>query len=158
MRAPYQSEPVDIAKLARDTVAFLSHELEHARVTVCIDAGKAPCVVEGDRVQLQQVVFNILLNAQQALAQSDVEERAITVTLRADGDWAVATIDDNGPGIPSGDVERVFESFRSTKSYGMGIGLSVCRSIVQRHGGQLSASNLPGGGARFQIRLPVAAD
>ncbi|MEE3627547.1 ATP-binding protein [Nitrospirillum sp. BR 11752] len=158
VRAPFQTEPVDIAKLARDTVAFLSHELEHARVAVCIDAGKAPCVVEGDRVQLQQVVFNILLNAHQALVQSDTADRAITVTLRADGDWVTATIDDNGPGIPSGDLERVFESFHSTKSHGMGIGLSVCRSIVQRHGGQLSASSLPAGGARFQIRLPVAVD
>ncbi|TWB71850.1 PAS domain S-box-containing protein [Nitrospirillum amazonense] len=157
IKAPFHVEPVDLAKLARDTVAFLSHELGRGRVAVRIDVADRPCSVEGDRVQLQQLLFNILLNAHQALEQGAIAHPAITVTLRGENDHIVVTIDDNGPGIPVEDLGRVFDSFRTTRSDGMGIGLSVCRSIVLRHGGNLSAGNLPAGGARFTIRLPVVA-
>ncbi|MEA1648034.1 ATP-binding protein [Nitrospirillum sp. BR 11164] len=157
IRAPFHTERVDLAKLVRDTVAFLSHELENARVAIRINAGQEVHAVEGDRVQLQQLVFNIILNAHQALETHNGADRRITITLRPDGGNVVTTIDDNGPGIPPGDLQHVFESFRTTKSNGMGIGLSVCRSIVERHGGQLMASNLPDGGARFLFRLPTAA-
>lgn len=154
-RAPFHTEPLDLAKVARETIAFLAHELEISGVEVRLSAAKALPIVEGDRVQLQQLIFNLVLNAQQAMMGVKTPEPRVTIRLRALDGGVSAIIEDNGPGIDEGDLERVFESFRSTRSDGLGIGLSVCRSIVDRHGGQLSVRNLEGGGASFALWLPA---
>lgn len=154
-RAPFHTEVLDLAKVARETIAFLSHELEINGVDVRLTAVRALPSVEGDRVQLQQLIFNLVLNAQQAMIGAKTAEPRVTIRLRALDQGVSAIIEDNGPGIDEGDLERVFESFRTTRSDGLGIGLSVCRSIVDRHGGQLSVRNLDAGGASFAFWLPA---
>ena len=116
-------------------------------------------VVVADEIHLQQVILNLLRNAMEAvqLPQPGVRKE-ITVDVGREGAEAVSVrVADRGAGIPEGDLERVFESFYSTKPSGLGIGLAICRKLIEAHGGALWASHNPGGGARFQFTLPVAA-
>ena len=157
-RAPFRTEALDLARIIQETLAFLAHELELSHVEVqLVSAGALP-LVEGDRVQLQQLIFNLVLNAQQAMVAARTVEPRVTIRLQPADDGVSAVVEDNGPGIPGDNVEKVFESFNSSRSDGLGIGLSICRSIVDRHGGHLSASNLPAAGARFAIWLPARGE
>ena len=114
--------------------------------------------VWANRVQLQQVISNLVMNALDAMRE--VVDRPRQLRLRAqldDPDAVVLTVEDSGPGIAPGDVERVFDAFFSTKTSGLGLGLSICRSIVEAHGGRLWATpNLPHG-TKFHVQLPTTA-
>jgi signal transduction histidine kinase len=112
--------------------------------------------VSGDRVQLQQVLLNLLINGCDAMGDA-VTQRDITVRSESALARGVRiSVADNGTGIPSEDLEHIFEPFVTTKPQGLGLGLAVCRSIVRSHNGQLSAANNPSGGATFTIELPAA--
>jgi C4-dicarboxylate-specific signal transduction histidine kinase len=115
--------------------------------------------IEGDRVQLQQVLLNLVINAIEAVGEVNDGVRDVTVTsARAEPGWLRVTLRDSGPGLSPGSVERVFTSFYTTKPNGLGMGLSICRSIIEAHGGRLWASpNVPCG-AIFQFAVPVHAD
>jgi signal transduction histidine kinase len=106
---------------------------------------------------LQQVIVNLAINAIQAMAQAGSAPRVVTIgTSMASNGRIAIKVEDTGPGIASEALERLFESFFTTKTTGMGIGLPICRSIVEAHGGEISASNRhPGSGARFAILLPA---
>jgi signal transduction histidine kinase len=111
--------------------------------------------VRGDRVQLQQVFANLAVNALQAMADHG-ERRLIIRTAQTEPKTIYAEVEDTGLGIPAGQLHHLFQSFFTTKKGGMGIGLAICRSIVESHGGRLGATNLPGGrGARFHFTLPT---
>jgi two-component system sensor kinase FixL len=110
----------------------------------------------GDRVQLQQVMLNLLLNACEAMSTRTSAERTLTVSTALDGDGLVLTsIADRGNGIPPDVADRLFEPFFTTKSQGLGLGLSICRSIIDAHGGQLWADNNADRGATFTFALPA---
>ncbi len=112
--------------------------------------------VRGDRVQLQQVVLNLTLNGLEALAASSPDERRLRVRTRAnDARGVELVVSDTGPGIPEQLLPRLFESFFTTKPEGLGLGLSIVRSIVEAHGGGIRAENEAGGGASFRVVLPV---
>ena len=119
--------------------------------------GLAP--VQGDRVQLQQVVLNLILNAVEAMSSVEVEARELLITTEQNqtGDVLVA-VRDSGPGIDPKHIERVFEAFFTTKSSGVGMGLSICRSIIDAHGGRLWADVNEPRGAAFQFTLPSAEE
>ena len=114
-----------------------------------------PCI-DADRIQLQQVILNLLRNSMEAMEGVDRSNRAITVRafLQQDGSLTVA-IRDTGSGITSGEVERVFEPFYTTKAEGTGMGLAISRTIIEAHGGWLSAQANPNGGSTFEFTLPV---
>ena len=112
--------------------------------------------VRGDRIQLQQVILNLIVNAMDAMSGVPRTGRRITVSTARDADSAEVSVSDAGPGIPSEMLTQVFDPFFTTKPHGMGMGLSIARTIVEAHGGQLSAANRQGGGAIFYIRLPLA--
>jgi signal transduction histidine kinase len=101
--------------------------------------------------------LNLIVNAMDAMSGMPTAERRITVSTARDGNSAGLSVSDVGPGIPSEKLKEVFEPFFSTKPKGMGMGLSIARTIVEAHGGQLSAQNQAGHGAAFHIRLPLAA-
>ena len=156
-RAP---EPVPLAldALVHEAVQFLQHELraQHAQLRLQL-APNLPAV-QGDRVQLQQVIVNLVVNALQAMAQAGSPRRELRVetALTAAGEVELAVLD-SGPGIAAEHLDRLFESFFSTKANGMGLGLPVCRSIIEAHGGRLLASNRDDDcGARFVVTLPTA--
>jgi signal transduction histidine kinase len=111
--------------------------------------------VQGDRVQLQQVVLNLILNAVEAMSSVDVGARELLIsTEQNETNGLDAAVCDSGPGIDPEHIERVFEAFYTTKSSGVGMGLSICRSIIDAHGGQLWAEANKPRGAVFQFTLP----
>ena len=111
--------------------------------------------VRGDRIQLQQVLVNLMVNAGQAMAEQSGPRIVTVSSALADGNSLSITVNDTGPGIPQDDLPRLFDPFFTTKHGGMGMGLAICRTTVESHGGQLSADSTPGSGATFRLILPV---
>ncbi|WP_428679447.1 two-component system sensor histidine kinase NtrB [Reyranella sp.] len=153
--------PLDLTEVAEETVQLVERELRAQGVQLSADlpAGLPP--VDGDRVQLQQVLLNLLLNAIQALGTVPPERRTISVRVQRGareslGDAIVVTVEDSGAGIAEADLAHLFDAFFTTRSDGMGMGLSISRSIVEAHGGRIEAANRPEGGASFRVCLPVA--
>lgn len=148
--------PLDLNEAVAQAVNFVRHDTDEKAITVSLDLAADLPRVLGDRVQLQQIVVNLLVNSMQALMLVSTDRPEIQIASRLDeqGDVAV-TVRDTGPGIPDADLERVFDGFFTTKSEGMGIGLAICQSIATTHGGAIAAANHPRGGALFTIRLPA---
>jgi C4-dicarboxylate-specific signal transduction histidine kinase len=141
--------------VVEDVMVFLGPELRHQAVDATLDLSAGLPFVRGDRVQLQQVFSNLAINALQAMADHG-ERRLIIRTAQIEPKTIYAEEEDTGPGISAGQLHHLFQSFFTTKKGGMGVGLAICRSIVESHGGRLGATNLPGGrGARFHFTLPA---
>ena len=149
---------LDLNAVVSDVVRLVSSDAVIRRVSLKFDADTATPVVSGGRVELQQVVLNLIMNAMDAVAGEPPASRLVSVQTRAQPDTSqvLLTVLDSGPGIAPQTEERVFEPFYSTKPSGMGIGLSVARSIVRSHGGTICAFNADEG-ARFELRLPLAS-
>jgi signal transduction histidine kinase len=111
--------------------------------------------VSADRVQLEQVILNLFMNAAEAMSSSSDRERVVYVrSEKHDGNGAVISVEDSGTGIEPEDVNRIFEAFFTTKAEGMGMGLSICRSIVESHGGRIVVIKGVPHGSVFQVILP----
>lgn len=147
-------DSVLLAPLSAATLEVLSRELQARGVAIVVDVADDLPPVCGDRVQIQQVLMNLLLNAAQAMAETPAGERGLRLEARVDGPDVAVQIRDRGCGIPD-DAESLFAPFFTTKVTGLGMGLSICRSIIERHGGQLAAANNPEGGATFTFRVPI---
>ncbi|KRR28090.1 ATPase [Bradyrhizobium lablabi] len=155
-RAPFEAREIDLNQTVGETLDLVS-SLAHARgVTVESVLSAAPLPVKGDRIQLQQVLLNLVMNAADAMAYLDKPQRRIVVRTARDRDFAEIEIADHGPGIPAGKLAEIFEPFYTSKPSGMGMGLSIARTIVEAHDGEISAENRGGEGALFRIRLPLA--
>ena len=111
--------------------------------------------VDGDRVQLQQVVLNLLLNAIEAMGSVEGAPRELLISTKQDHTGVLVAVRDSGPGLDPSHLERVFDAFHTTKSNGMGMGLSICRSIIDAHGGRLWAEANKPRGTIFQFTLPA---
>jgi PAS domain S-box-containing protein len=149
-------QPLDLNDVTREVLGLARSELIERHVTV--DTRLAPDLpsVRGDRVQLQQVMLNLVLNACEAMSSRTPAERTLTVSTARDGNGFVLTaIADRGTGIPPDAADRLFEPFFTTKSQGLGLGLSICRSIIDAHGGRLWADNNADQGATFTFALPA---
>jgi hypothetical protein len=114
--------------------------------------------IHGDRVQLQQVVLNLLLNAVEAMGSTEAEARELLISTEQDHRGALVAVRDSGPGLDPSHLERVFDAFYTTKSSGMGMGLSICRSIIEAHRGRLWAEANEPRGAIFQFILPAVQE
>jgi C4-dicarboxylate-specific signal transduction histidine kinase len=108
----------------------------------------------GDRIQIQQVLLNLVLNAMDAVSDAPEERRAVVVAVRAGAHGVGISVRDRGHGIAPEHLPRLFESFFTTKHRGMGLGLSITRTLVEAHGGRIRAENNPDGGSVFQVELP----
>lgn len=113
--------------------------------------------VLGDRVQLEQVVFNLLTNALHAARQTAQREGRVLVRTASDGEAVEVSVWDNGPGLLPESRQRMFEPFFTTKREGLGLGLAICQTIVEDHGGRIWAEPVPDGGLQLRLRLPLAA-
>jgi PAS domain S-box-containing protein len=152
-------DPVELGlnEIVQESLLFVRHEVEMRSVRVTTSCARGLPSVIGDRIQLQQVIVNMLINAVQAVESCDEPRREIAIaTSTNDRGDLLCTVGDRGPGIASDHLDRIFEGFFTTKAAGMGIGLALCRSIIAAHGGDVSASNRPGGGAEFRVVLPRA--
>ena len=149
------SESLDLNEVTREVVALSLSELERNKVTVRTElAGELP-QVQGDRVQLQQVILNLLLNASDAMSGVDDRPRQMVIkTERDEQDRVRLSVRDTGVGIEPQGMDRLFDAFYTTKSSGMGIGLSVSRSIIESHKGRLWATPKDGPGATFSFSIP----
>ena len=152
-RAPERSK-VSINDIVQESLQFIRHELRAKGVTTSTHLVDAMPDVLGDRTQLQQVIVNLSMNAIQAMHASSAKTLEIATTLA--GTVVAVTVDDTGPGVGPGDHEKLFESFYTTKPDGMGMGLPICRSIIEAHGGTIRIDTSPSGGARFSFALPAA--
>jgi PAS domain S-box-containing protein len=157
-RAPVR-EHVDLNETVREVLALSTAELQRARVTLRTDLrGDLPPVI-GDRVQLQQVILNLLLNAAEAMSEVEDRARELTIGTGMSGDEIVRlSVRDAGPGVTPEFAEKLFQPFETTKPTGMGIGLSISRTIVESHGGVLSATPNEGPGATFAFTIPAGAE
>jgi signal transduction histidine kinase len=127
-------------------------------VSVQTQLADALLPVQGDRVQLQQVVLNLILNAVEAMGSVEAEARELLIRTEHDDAGVLVTVRDSGPGIDPTHLKRVFEPFYTTKSGGTGMGLSICRSIIDAHGGRLWAESNRPPGTVFQFTLPNTAN
>ncbi|SOE83666.1 PAS domain S-box-containing protein [Burkholderia sp. YR290] len=158
-KTPARRELLAVNDAIREVIGLTRGEASRQRVSICADLERDLPDVEGDRVQLQQVIMNLMMNAVDAMSDSSDDARELTITTCACGPRCVRiTVSDTGPGIDSANVERLFEPFFTTKAYGMGMGLSICRSIVEAHGGTLRAFANEPHGAVFQFELSGADD
>jgi PAS domain S-box-containing protein len=155
-RAPQQTA-LALHDVIAESMLFLRHELQSKGVSVSLELAPALPQVTGDRTQLNQVIVNLVINAVQAIVQSDAARRSIVIrTALSDPETVRCVIEDSGPGIDPTHLPRLFDSFFTTKDTGMGMGLSICRSIIEAHDGHIEADNMSAlGGARFSFALPA---
>jgi C4-dicarboxylate-specific signal transduction histidine kinase len=149
-------ERVDLNELVQGTLELLKSELLMRRIVAVTDLSPGLPPVEADPVQLQQVLLNLVVNAADAMASLEPEQRKLTIRTAAAGADVRLSVVDNGKGIDPASLDTMFDAFTTTKPHGMGMGLAICRSIVAMHQGTIIAANNPGGGAALHVDLPIA--
>jgi C4-dicarboxylate-specific signal transduction histidine kinase len=146
---------LSLEEVIREALVFLNTEIKAQRTAVSLDLTPGLPQLFGDRTQLQQVVVNLTVNALQAMSATNRRALIIRAGMQMSG-FLVGSVEDSGPGLNAADIDRVFDSFFSSKESGMGMGLSISRAIVETHGGRIMADNNSElGGARFRFTLPV---
>jgi C4-dicarboxylate-specific signal transduction histidine kinase len=149
----------NINEIAREVQALVDHEAQRKGVSVRADFAAELPPVRGDRVQLQQVLINLLMNGIDAMAGVDHTDRDLKlITSHKQPDQILVAVEDRGVGINPADLEQIFKAFHTTKSGGMGMGLAISRSIIQDHGGRLWAEPNRRGGAVFKFTLPISRE
>jgi signal transduction histidine kinase len=150
--------PVDLNSIAAEVLQSLRAELSEKHVTVNSQVASGLPLVEGNRGQLYQVIFNLVRNAIEAMDTVNFSSRKLLLSTQRSGRDAVALgVQDSGPGVDARQLDRIFDAFVTTKANGMGLGLAICRTIVLRHSGQLTVSSDGKSGAFFQLVLPASS-
>ncbi len=156
-RNKLDTQPVEVTELVSDVVAMVRADALARQSRLEIDVPNSLPRVCGDRVQLQQVLLNLILNGLDSLQGTSRDDRLVRLSARLDETQTVEiTVSDSGQGIPTEKLQRVFDPFFTTKTKGMGMGLPISRNIIEAHSGRLWAENNRGGGAIFRFTLPVA--
>jgi PAS domain S-box-containing protein len=150
---------LDVNRVIDDVIALIRREINVHGVSLRLDLGSSLPPVDGDRIQLQQVVMNLLMNGIQAMSPVTGRRRELRIRSREHGsDQILVAVDDSGTGIESENVDQVFNAFFTTKPDGLGMGLSICRSIIEQHGGRIWVSRNAGPGSTFQFTLPASRE
>ena len=155
-RRPVESGLIDLSLLAAEAISLVRPDADTRKVRLSFEPVPSLPPVPGDRIQLQQVLLNLLLNALDAVKESASDNRLVTVRLRAEDRHVEVAVSDTGHGIPADKLAHIFEPFFTTKPNGLGMGLPISCRIIEAHGGRLWAENNLGGGATFLFCLPVA--
>ena len=154
-----QKVPLDVNEVVNEVITLLHHELFSHGMSLRMELAPALGLVLGDRIQLQQVILNLVINGiDEVQPVTDRPRELVIRTLQEEVHQMLVTVSDCGVGFAAENADRLFDPFFTTKSGGMGMGLSICRSIVESHGGRLSASSNVGPGATFQFSLPMHQD
>jgi len=153
-KAPPRKDLFDVNDAINEVIALARSEAGENGVSIQTRLTVGLSSVQGDRVHLQQVVLNLILNAVEAMSAVDGVRELLISSEQSQSDGVLVAVRDSGPGIDPGRLERVFEAFYTTKSRGIGMGLSICRSIIEAHGGRLWAAANEPRGAIFQFILP----
>ena len=157
-RTAVPREPCDLTGIVHEVLSLVGPELRRQGIALqTVLTPELPLVI-GDRIQLQQVLLNLLVNAAEAMRETQPEQRRVVVRSmverRDDEVWAVLAVQDAGVGFKELEESRLFEAFYTTKPNGLGMGLSISRSIVERHEGRLWGTANPDRGATFHVALP----
>src|SRR6266700_2992468 len=156
-KAPPRKDRVDVNEAINEVIVLARNEITTNGVSIQTRLAEALLPVQGDHVQLQQVVLNLILNAVEAMSTVEAGPRELLISTEHNQTGGVlVSVRDSGPGIDPDHLDTVFEAFYTTKSSGVGMGLSICRSIVDAHGGHLWADTNEPRGAVFQFNLPTA--
>jgi signal transduction histidine kinase len=148
--------PLDINDVTREVIALVQRELASHQVSLRMELAHTLPMILGDRVQLQQVIINLAMNSMEAMQSVTDRPRELVIRSREnEAQQVLLSVTDCGVGMPTESADRLFDAFFTTKSSGMGMGLSICRSIIEAHGGRISASGHEGPGATFQLVLPL---
>src|SRR5262249_3356678 len=155
-KAPPQKDPLEINAAIREVVELTRGEAVKNGVRVRVDLAEGLPLVQGDRVQLQQVILNLILNGIEAMTGVGEGSRELSIsTSKDDAKGVLVAVIDNGPGLAAKALQQIFAAFYTTKPGGLGLGLSICRSIIEAHDGRLWASTNKGQGASLQFALPA---
>ena len=158
-RTEWSPVPIDANTIVRDVGVLLASDALLRNVSVSLDFASEPLIVSGNKIDLEQVLLNVMTNAMDAVGDRPEGQRLVTVQTRRNGDGLVEiVVHDRGAGLPAGAEDQIFEPFVTTKPTGMGMGLAVARSLVDDHGGKIRAANHPSGGAVVTISLPIAEE
>ena len=151
---------VDVNNVIRIVERIAHGDANLHKVTVHLDLASDVPAIKGDGVQLQQVILNLMLNAFSAMSGNGVAaaRRLVVRTSSIDESNVLVEVQDSGTGIVAEKLESIFDPFVTSKPEGLGMGLSICRSIIERHGGKISAANNPDRGAKFSVTLPVTRE
>jgi predicted ATPase/signal transduction histidine kinase len=156
-KSPSTRKALDINESIRETVTLLGGELRRQGVTLKVNLAASRQPIFGDRIQLQQVIMNLMMNGIEAMTTVTDRPRLLLLNVETESSGhVVVAVSDTGVGLPAGKIDRVFEAFFTTKPNGLGVGLAICRSIIAAHGGTLWASPNQPNGSVFRFRLPTA--
>ena len=154
-KAPFELKNLDLNDLARETVEFLSTLAIGRKVELVSVITPHALPILGDRIQLQQVILNLVVNGIDAMRDTPSAKRIINIRTSRVENFAQLSVSDRGSGIPEEKLKEVFEPFFTSKAEGMGMGLSIARTIIEAHNGQISARNRDHGGASFRVKIPL---
>jgi two-component system, LuxR family, sensor kinase FixL len=155
-KSEFKPQRLEANELIQEVLKFMHYELMARPVRVVTEFTAGLPTIRGDRVQLQQVLINLILNARDAMAQSAERDRTLTLrSKRVDDNIIQISVADTGIGIAPGDQEKIFQAYHTTKPQGLGLGLSLSRSILLAHGGHLWVENQSAGGAVFHFTVPA---
>ena len=154
-KAPGHKTGLSVSGLVEEAALLVQHELTRERVELYVEIEPDLPDILGDRIQLQQLLVNLLVNAGQAMADQAGQRVLCVNAMRVDADALLITVSDTGPGISLDNLPHLFDPFFTTKQHGMGMGLAICRTTAEAHGGRLSVESAPGEGAVFRLTLPV---
>jgi C4-dicarboxylate-specific signal transduction histidine kinase len=158
-KAPSRKERLDINQVIREGIEFTRGEAVKNRVSVQTRLAAHLPPIEGDQVQLQQVMLNLIINAVEAMSPHAAAARDLLIrTAKTRSGGVLVAVHDSGPGVDPENLERIFDAFFSTKADGLGMGLSICRAIIEAHGGRLSATGGVARGTVLQFTLPAATE
>jgi C4-dicarboxylate-specific signal transduction histidine kinase len=152
-RNDYPQAPLELVKTVYNTIDLCQLRAEKSKVTIHFSSTIAEAWIVANEVQVKQLLINLISNALEVLSETNNSAGNITLSLDFEDEYYVLYVEDNGPGIT--DISRVFTTHYTTKKNGLGMGLSICRSIAEMHHGSISANNMSQGGARFSLKIPV---
>jgi C4-dicarboxylate-specific signal transduction histidine kinase len=154
-KAPPRKDACDFNEAMREVIGLTRGEMVKNNISAQTQLSEDLPRIQGDKVQLQQVILNLIINAVDAMSTTSEGPRELFISTAKDVGGVLVTVRDSGPGLRPETVERLFDAFYTTKADGMGMGLSICRSIVEAHAGRIWASRDFGQGATFQFTLPL---
>ena len=154
-KAPFELKRLDLNDIVRDTVEFLSSLAVGRKVELVSRIALETLPILADRIQLQQVILNLVVNGIDAMRDTSSENRIISIRTSRIDNYAQLSVSDRGPGVAEEQLNEIFQPFYTSKAEGMGMGLSIARTIIEAHNGQIWAKNRDHGGASFKVKLPL---